>query len=107
MDWILFTPEFRAKLRHLASSSKGSEARSLAAKVSVLPSAFAVLVALQFVPDYGYVALAMMSVAILTAGLVVAYAVPSPFLRLLQLLATDFNQVAPGEKGKVRSREKG
>jgi hypothetical protein len=92
MDWILFAPAFRAKLRHLASCSKGNKARALAAKVSALPSAFATIV-LQFVPDRGYDFLATMSLAFIGAGMAVAYAVPSPFLRLLHLLATDFNQV--------------
>ncbi|VTU42990.1 hypothetical protein [Variovorax sp. RA8] len=107
MDWILFTPAFRAKLRHLASCSKGNKARALAAKVSAFPSAFATIVLLQFVPDRGYDFLATMSLAFIGAGMAVAYAVPSPFLRLLHLLATDFNHVVLWDKSSERSRDKG
>lgn len=37
----------------------------------------------------------------------VAYTVPAPFLRLLHLLATDFNQVVLWDKSSERSRDKG
>lgn len=107
MDWILFTPEFRAKLRHLASCTNGQQARFLAAKVSVLPSAFVFLAVLQFFPGYGYVHLVLVSLGVVAVGMLVAYTVPSPFLRLLSIIATDFNHVVLWDRNSQSPRDKG
>lgn len=107
MDWILFTPKFRAKLRHLARCNKGHQARSLATKVSVLPSAFVLLAVMQFAPGYGYLHLALVSLGVVAVGMLVAYTFPSPFLKLLSFIATDFNQVEIRGRNSERARDKG
>ena len=48
---------------------------------------------LQFAPGYGYVYLALVSLGVVAVGMLVAYTFPSPFLKLLSFIATDFNQV--------------
>jgi len=89
MDLDLFTPAFRVRLRLLAQTATGRQARLLAAKLSPLLSAFAALFALQLFPGYGYITLALIVCVVLLLGAAVAFVVPAPFIMLLRFIAAD------------------
>lgn len=89
----LFTPAFRTRLRHLARTVAGREARVLAAKLSPLLSVFGAVFVLQFFPGYGYVTLAFVICTALLLGSAIAFAVPAPFIALLRFIAADPSKV--------------
>jgi len=87
-------------LQYLAFNRTGRDARLLAVKVSPLLSALAVVLALQFLPNYSYPDLALVVLVVATVGALVAYTVPSPFIRLLRLVASDPGKVVLWRKEK-------
>ncbi len=101
----LFTPAFRVRLRHLARTVVGREARILAAKVSPLFSAFGAVFALQFFPDYSYVTLALVACTALVLGAAVAVVMPAPFIMLLRSIAADPCEVVLWEPRKESPRD--
>jgi hypothetical protein len=107
MFWLIFTDKFRNRLRYMAQNSSGREARLLAAKFSLLPSAFAAVFALQCFPGYGYQVLDLVALVAVAIGAIAAYTMPSTFIKLLRFLVADPNQVILWRKSKRRSRDEG
>ncbi len=89
MWWQLFTPAFRTRLRVLAGSATGREARVLAAKVSPLLSVFVMLALLVFLPGYGYGLLLTAAIGTFCVCAAIAYALPRPFILVLRAIAAD------------------
>jgi hypothetical protein len=102
----LFTPAFRIKLTDLAHTVVGRAARILAARFSLLLSSFGIIFVQQLFPGYDYVTLGLISCAVLVVGAVVAFAVPTPFIMLLRIVATDPSDVVLwGERDKRQQDE--
>jgi hypothetical protein len=102
----LFTERFRVRLRLLARDARGGEARKLAAKVSPLFSVFLAIFALGYFPSYGYGTLLLLFLGVVSAGAVLAYCMPSPFILALRGLAADPSQVVLWRKdGKAEGRD--